>query len=787
MATCVGKAVSATLWAVGLLLVVFILPNSVYAEDIPGPVAGSGGASAVAFQDLPKDHWAFKDVNFLIHQGYMEGYPDGTFKGRKVVTRYDVALVLGRILRKIEEKGKSTNEATESERAALARLTKEFKDELGLLGVRVDSLERRMSDTEGRVQGLESSKPNVKVSGNYKAYGMYLIDPATVNRSVYGDADQKYTTPGLNLFKQQFTLQFTGKPLGDQIEAFYELQGVIQGKTYKKLVYNNTGKVGPNAFDRIDDYITSIQDDRWIQSNKVHFISNAKSLKTRVFAYESINGINDPLNMITEDTDVVNPYMGAEISGESGGVTYQGSIYKNDQFNSDKQNHDNDEMVGGRLVWKLPSKFSPDALSIGTSYAEKIYDYKIRGNSNTVRGVDVNYTTERVGKFQATTEFLSSTDYHADTTDKNNMKSLGAPATKFDASVQNGGFTGTMKYYDFGKDFRAKMAPVWAFDIGDSDGDSAYPNNPIYKNNYGHNGFYGEKLSRFGANYDFGNKLLSIAKNLSMEATYLSKTWEVDPFVPQVTDGYSGRKFTYHLVSDFTDSTKLTYDFEQKWDALATESGAIKNIFELDLKLSDSVSSKGKISLLNDRDGDGKSFDGKVLERNDRTGYFEVTANVNPRVFAKGSVEHQVRWIDTPDADTRIDYISETTYNITPTTSLIGGIQHVDFELPNNPGKSSLANALLGELKKNFTKRFRGRAFYTRGIVDYKDGKTDSRDYENIYGEMIYDVSKDASLKLRFGYDYPDDRWGVTDSENGRDNRTIKTQKTLYFEAKANF
>ena len=43
-------------------------------------------AQGTTFQDLPKDHWAYADVDFLISQGYMEGYPDGTFKGRKVTT-----------------------------------------------------------------------------------------------------------------------------------------------------------------------------------------------------------------------------------------------------------------------------------------------------------------------------------------------------------------------------------------------------------------------------------------------------------------------------------------------------------------------------------------------------------------------------------------------------------------------------------------------------------------------------------------------------------------------------
>ncbi|MBF0546029.1 MAG: S-layer homology domain-containing protein [Candidatus Riflebacteria bacterium] len=748
------------------------------------PLLGQANNSSTAFQDLPKDHWAFKDVDFLIKQGYMEGFPDGEFKGRKVITRYDVALILARMLRRMEEKSKTVNETTESERASLARLTKEFKDELGLLGVRVDSLERRMGDTENKLKSLEDTLPKVRVSGYYRGHALYMVDPTTVTRNEYGDKVSPYSTPGINLLRQKYYIQFTGKPLGEKIEAFLELQGYISGKTYNKLIYNDVGKTGgPNAFDGIDDYPTSIQSDRNVEVNKIHFVSNAPSMKVRVFANESVTGVNDPLNMLTEDVDVVQPYEGIEVSGAAGGVNYQGSLLKSDIKIA---TNDPKDMVNGRLVWKLPAKFSPDALSIGTSYVEKINDYQIRGNSNTVRGVDVNYSTQRVGKVQATGEFLSSTDYHTDTRD-NHMRSLGAPGTKFDMSVQNGGFTGTVKHYDFGKDFRAYMAPIWAFDIGPADDSSAYPYTPVYKFNYGHNGFYGEKLTRFSAGYEFGNKLFTIAKNLSMEATWLSKTWEVDPFAPQITDGYTGRKFTYQLISDFTDNTTLKYDYEQKWDALPNVLGTETNTLELDLKLNESISTKGKVHVVAAHDTIDK-VGSSTYEYNERTGYFEVNSNINPRVFAKGSVEHSVKWVNAPQEGIRIDYIGETTYNLTPSISLTGGVEHIDYEKTNDGTKSSLANAIIAELKENFTKKFRGRAFYTRGVIDYKDGKTDSVDRENMYGELVYEISKDASIRLKYGYDYPDfGRWDITSYDNGIDKKDIKTQKNFLFEAKASF
>ncbi|MBF0409521.1 MAG: S-layer homology domain-containing protein [Candidatus Riflebacteria bacterium] len=757
-------------YMVMFIFVCIIFSGKVYGQDAP----------ASAFQDLPKDHWAYQDVDYLVKQGYMEGFPDGTFKGRKIITRYDVALIIGRMLKRLDEKSRTSNESTESERASLARLTKEFKDELGLLGVRVDTLERRMNDSESKLKNLENTLPKVRVSGYYRGHGLFLSDPRTVLRNEYGDKST-YQDPGATLIRQRYYIQFTGKPLGERIESFLELQGYIYGKTFNKLIYNDIGKNnGANPFDKIDDYVTKIQNDRDVEVSKIHFVSNAQSMKVRYFANESVTGINDPMNILTEDTDIVNPYHGLEVSGSGGGVTYQGSLLK---IEENKGPSDLKEMIAGRLVWKLPSKFSPDSLSIGTSFAEKINDYKIRGNSNTVRGVDVSYTTERAGKIQATAEFLSSDDYHQDTRDKK-TRSLGDEGTKFDVSIQNGGFTGTVKHYDYGKEFRALMAPIWAFDIGDGEG---YPYGPSYKENYGHDGFYGEKLTRFSAGYDFGNKLFSIAKNLSMEATWLSKTWEVDQNAPQPTDGYSGRKFNYQLISDFTDSTTLKYDFEEKYDALSDEQGTMQNTLELNLRLNDSVSTKGKVFVLTDND-DTDTVGDTTYKYNERVGYFEINSNINPRVFAKGSVEHSVEWVNAPQEGIRIDYIGESTYNLTPSTSITGGVQHVDYESRNEKGKCTLANAVLAELKKNFTKKFRGRAFYRRGVIDFKDGLTDSVDRESMFGEVIYEVSKDASLKLRYGYDFPDlGRWDISTYENGRGNKDMSTMKMFLFEAKASF
>lgn len=763
--------------AIILALVLGLLPSALT------PARAQSGDSQ-AFIDLPKDHWAFKDVDFLIKQGYMEGYPDGTFKGRKVTTRYDLALILARILRSMEERKQGLEAATETERASLSRLTKEFRDELGLLGVRVDVLEKRIGDVETKVTDLSKQLPKTNITGFYRGRAQYIFDPYTSFRDEWGDK-RTFNDPGLVTFYQEIYLKFTGRPLGDKIEVFYELYGFLAGRDWNKLIYNDVGKTGgPNPFDRIDDYVTRVQYDRYVQSNKLHFISNARSMKVRVFNYESVTGINDPINILTEDTNIFWPHQGIEFSGTDRGLTYQAHVLRREQ---NKGFSDLSDIVAGRLVWKLPAKFSPDSITVGTSYAEKINGYKVRGDSNTVRGVDAGYSTERAGKLQATAQFLTSTDLHTDTRD-NRLRNLWDQATKFDASYQRGGFTGTVKRYDMGREFRAHMAPIWAYDIGDEDGWKTYPYNPKYPNNYKHDGFWGEKLTRFSLNYDFGNKLLSIAKAISMEATYLTKTWEVDPFKPQPTDGYSGKKFTYQMLADFNDTTKLKYDFEQKKDALPSEAGEMKNTVELDLQLTDSVNSKGKVYIYTDHD-EVHEVGELRYKYNERDGYFELNSNINPRVYAMGSVEHKVTWVNAPKERTTVEYIGELTYNLTPTTTLIGGVQHLDIEDLGTPSSSSIANALIGELKKNFTQKFRGRATYGRALIEYKDAHKDDVEHENIYGELIYDISKDASIKIKFGYDYPDNgRWDIARiaAEAGLD-KDITTQKFALFEAKTNF
>ena len=61
-------------------------------------VLSTVAATANPFSDVPFSHWAYDAVNKLAAKGLLQGYPDGTYKGEKHVTRYALAMVIAKML-----------------------------------------------------------------------------------------------------------------------------------------------------------------------------------------------------------------------------------------------------------------------------------------------------------------------------------------------------------------------------------------------------------------------------------------------------------------------------------------------------------------------------------------------------------------------------------------------------------------------------------------------------------------------------------------------------------------
>lgn len=105
-------------------------------------------AAVNPFSDVPASHWAYDAVAQLASRGVISGYPDGTYKGAKPATRYELASAVARALAVVD-----MEKASKQDVDILKRLAVEFKDELDALGVRVESVDARLSVLERDMSG----------------------------------------------------------------------------------------------------------------------------------------------------------------------------------------------------------------------------------------------------------------------------------------------------------------------------------------------------------------------------------------------------------------------------------------------------------------------------------------------------------------------------------------------------------------------------------------------------------------------------------------------------------
>jgi len=132
-------------------------------------------AMAGPFTDVPTDHWAYDAIDKLQSEGFVEGYPDGTFRGNRSFTRYEMAMVVARIWDRLQKElenlptGETGDYVTQGDLdgqlQTLRDLIDAFGTELENLGFRVDDLEARMSSAEDRITALEEMKDTIRFSG----------------------------------------------------------------------------------------------------------------------------------------------------------------------------------------------------------------------------------------------------------------------------------------------------------------------------------------------------------------------------------------------------------------------------------------------------------------------------------------------------------------------------------------------------------------------------------------------------------------------------------------------
>ncbi len=183
--------------------------------------------SITQFSDVQPTDWAYQALSNLIERyGCVAGYPNGTFKGKQAMTRYEAAALLNACLDRITE---VTDE--------LKRLMKEFEKELAVLKGRVDGLEAKVGELEATRFSTTtklSGQATFVVGAN--GFGGSASDLVTGSRRDFGATTFNYDV------QLTFDTSFSGKDL---------LRTNLRAGNFE-LTSNSFGGAGPSSLSQLE-------------------------------------------------------------------------------------------------------------------------------------------------------------------------------------------------------------------------------------------------------------------------------------------------------------------------------------------------------------------------------------------------------------------------------------------------------------------------------------------------------------------------------------------------------
>ena len=165
-------------------------------------------AAANPFTDVPTGHWSYDAVAKLAQDGVIEGYGDGTFRGDKAITRYEMAQMVAKAMAK--------SDVSAADKAAIDKLAAEYSAELNNLGVRVGELENKVDNVkwggkarlrvdtigqDGKDRDSDSHSyvdlwATAKINNDWVAKVEHETEKNMENDSTNGDADTKVYVEG---------------------------------------------------------------------------------------------------------------------------------------------------------------------------------------------------------------------------------------------------------------------------------------------------------------------------------------------------------------------------------------------------------------------------------------------------------------------------------------------------------------------------------------------------------------------------------------------------------------
>ena len=323
--------------------------------------AGVSAYAANPFSDVTPSDWAYQAVVDLSEQGVVEGYPDGTFKGERNITRYEMAQIIARMLAKEDQ-------LNAEQRATLDKLAGEYADELANLGVRVSNLEKKVGNLYW--SGDARMRYQDKATGDDSWNGRMRINvKGQVNDSTYVQgrltSNMDFKTNGDKdndvVFDQLFANHDLGKAatvrLGRIPVAFGDQGGWLYGDSYgvdgAEAAFHLGEKVDVTAgYGRFNtsDY------DKGVEDQDAFYARGAFDLNVAKVGVDYIKFTGDK----KADTAAGYELMGANLTVPVSDFRVFGEYWKNTTYDNDNDTAWNAGLGYGKLNLKKPGSFAID-------------------------------------------------------------------------------------------------------------------------------------------------------------------------------------------------------------------------------------------------------------------------------------------------------------------------------------------------------------------------------------------------------------------------------------------
>jgi Carbohydrate-selective porin, OprB family/S-layer homology domain len=193
--------------------------------------------SVSQFSDVQPTDWAFQALQSLVERyGCIAGYPNGTYRGNRALTRYEFAAGLNACLDRVNELiATATADLVKKEDlAALQRLQEEFSAELATLRGRVDNLEARTAELEANQFSTTTKLVGEAIFNVSDTFGESGADrssdlinnrvPLNANGSIANKRDLNSNLTFSDRVRLRLNTSFTGK---DQLQIRLQARNTV--------------------------------------------------------------------------------------------------------------------------------------------------------------------------------------------------------------------------------------------------------------------------------------------------------------------------------------------------------------------------------------------------------------------------------------------------------------------------------------------------------------------------------------------------------------------------------